>query len=50
MVVVKWILLIVLIGVSIWLLIDLTIAIVKLVKKRRLAKKVHENIENNDKQ
>lgn len=50
MVVVKWILLIGLIGVSIWLIIDLTISIVKLVKKKRLAKKVHENIENNDKQ
>lgn len=50
MVVVKWVLLIGLIGVSIWLIIDLTRAIIKLVKKKRLAKKVHENIENNDKQ
>lgn len=50
MVVVKWILLIGLIGVSVWLIIDLTISIVKLVKKKKIAKKVHENIENNDKQ
>lgn len=50
MVVVKWIILIGLIGVSIWLIIDLIISVIKLVKKRKLAKKVHENIENNDKQ
>lgn len=51
MTVVKWILLIGLIALTIWLVVDTTIYVVKKVKKKKLAKKSHDNfIDNNDKQ